>query len=254
MQEYGPTIDDVYEKVLEADDRASFIMIRDTSGRKEYTALQKRWISDADGIIFVYSIADRITFERLEHFCYSMCKVARRSNLLFVLVGTKSDKEGDRQVSRDEGAAFANLIGCHSFFEASAKSGENIDLIFSSIIRSLRTCRRTHQLQKEIDAIYSELSKTAYGQTVQAMFHKARSEQSRILRPLLVQAGNEDLKPEEKEELEEKIKDEYILCLREFRGYFAEVKAMGIHVGPHIRDFYGFPEPVRSFLMTRHTC
>ncbi|KAJ3575360.1 hypothetical protein NP233_g1169 [Leucocoprinus birnbaumii] len=218
---------------------------------EEYATLREQWIRETQGIIFVYSTAHRITFERLEYFRYPMLKVTRGANVPFVLVGTKADKEHDRQVSRDEGAALARTFGC-SFFEASAKSGKNIDVIFSNIIRSLRTGTpallegapvisesvRVERLQREIGDIYSQLRKTAYGQTVQGMFHKASDEQSRILGPLLAQADNEDLKPEEKEELEEKIQDEYILCLREFRGYFAEVKAMGIKVGPYIRDFY----------------
>ncbi|KAJ3575023.1 hypothetical protein NP233_g1366 [Leucocoprinus birnbaumii] len=257
-RDWNPTIEEIYQKELMVDSCASFIEIIDTSGAEEYTSFREQWSRKAQGFIFVYSITSRNSFEQVPEYYRSMRRVIGDVDVPFILVGNKSDLKYDRQVSWNEGAALSDHLGC-VFFEASAKSGENIDLIFFNLIRGLRGSAlvipekarihrenaRVMRLQNEIDYIYSELRKTAYGQTVQAMFHKASNEQSQILEPLLAQADSEDLKPEEKEKLEEMIREEYILCLREFRGYFAEVKAMGIKVGPYIREFYGLPEPTK---------
>ncbi|KAJ3572436.1 hypothetical protein NP233_g3086 [Leucocoprinus birnbaumii] len=252
QREFDPTIEDITRKELVVDNRASCIEIIDTSGAGEYATLREQAIR-AQGLILVYSITSRDTFERIEEYYRSMRRVTKDAGVPFLLVGNKSDLIYERRVTWDEGAALSDRLGC-KFFETSAKSGENVDFIFSEAIRSLRAASpsvvhqsalRVMRLQKEIDGIYSELRKTAYGQTVQAKLYEASNEQNQILGPLLAQANSKDLERGEKEELEERIKDEYILCLREFRGYFAEVKAMGIQIGPHIREFYGFPEPER---------
>lgn len=103
-------------------------------------------------------------------------------------------------------------------------------------------------MQREIRQLYAELEKTEYGKGVRAKLKKVSGEQKKIMVPLLTQLDNDDMKPEEKEQLEKTIKEEYDLFLREFRGYFAEVKAMGIQVGFHLRDFYGLPEPRKKRL------
>jgi hypothetical protein len=57
-----------------------------------------------------------------------------------VLVGNKSDKSYEREVSFEEGAALARDIGCE-FFETSAKTAQNIDLAFVTLVRALRQVR-----------------------------------------------------------------------------------------------------------------
>lgn len=102
---------------------------------------------------------------------------------------------------------------------------------------------RVRFMQREIVELYAKLDKTEYGRGVRAKLRKASDDQQRIMEPLLAQMDSEGLKPKEKERLENVIKEEYDLCLREFRGYFAEVRAMRIEIGPHLREFYGLLEP-----------
>ena len=49
---------------------------------------------------------------------------------MLVLVGNKSDLEGKRVVSREEGEALKNSKGMSLFFETSALDGSNIDEVF----------------------------------------------------------------------------------------------------------------------------
>ncbi|KAF5354256.1 hypothetical protein D9756_006905 [Leucocoprinus leucothites] len=105
---------------------------------------------------------------------------------------------------------------------------------------------RVIYLQNELGELYAELDKTEYGRGIRAKFWRADDDQKRILEPLLAQADKEGLKPTEKERLERMIEEEYILCLREFRGHFAEVRAMGIVVGYNLREFYGLSEPMKK--------
>ena len=92
--------------------------------------------SEGQGFILVYSIASRTTFSRLEIFRQSMRRV-KRGDPIFMLVGNKCDKTYEREVSKEEGAALAHQFGCE-FFETSAKTGQNVDRLFMSLIHSLR--------------------------------------------------------------------------------------------------------------------
>ncbi|KAF5354210.1 hypothetical protein D9756_006921 [Leucocoprinus leucothites] len=103
---------------------------------------------------------------------------------------------------------------------------------------------RVRLMQHEIGELYEELSKTEYGKGVRANLRRVADEQKKMMEPLLAQMDNDDLKPEEKEQLEKTIEEEYHLFLREFRFYFAEARQMRITIGPNLREFYGLLEPV----------
>jgi GTPase SAR1 family protein len=101
--------------------------------------------SEGQGFILVYSIASRSTFDRLEIFRQSMLRV-KRQNPIFMLVGNKCDKIHEREVSKDEGAALARSFGCF-FIETSAKTAHNVELVFTNLIRALRS------KQQEFEAV-----------------------------------------------------------------------------------------------------
>ena len=91
---------------------------------------------EGQGFILVYSIASRATFDRLEVFRQSMMRV-KRQKPIFMLVGNKADKQYEREVSRDEGAAMAREFGCE-FMETSAKTAQNVERLFTTLVRMLR--------------------------------------------------------------------------------------------------------------------
>jgi len=62
-----------------------------------------------------------------------------------MLVGNKSDKKEEREVSYSDGVTSAKILGC-DFLETSAKITENVEEAFYDIVRSLR---RTDPLNEE---------------------------------------------------------------------------------------------------------
>lgn len=52
-----------------------------------------------------------------------------KQNLVLILVGNKNDKEKERQVTKEEGISFMKKNGISLFFETSAKTGENIEIV-----------------------------------------------------------------------------------------------------------------------------
>lgn len=64
-----------------------------------------------------------------------------------MLVGNKSDRVTEREVSTQEGAALAREMGC-DFVEASAKNCINVEKAFYEVVRSLRKQRHDTQLTR----------------------------------------------------------------------------------------------------------
>lgn len=61
-----------------------------------------------------------------------------RSESPFVLVGTKCDREADRDVSRDEVLSWCeqNKIPAENYFEVSAKTNANVEEAFDAVLRA----------------------------------------------------------------------------------------------------------------------
>ncbi|KAJ7177359.1 ras protein [Mycena crocata] len=136
---YDPTIEDAYRKQFIVDNHMCFVEVIDTAGQEEYATLRDQWVREGQGFILVYSITSRSTFDRLEVFRQSVARVKRGSPIL-MLVGNKCDKTYEREVSKEEGAALAKRFGCE-FIETSAKTAQNIERVFTSLVRALRQTR-----------------------------------------------------------------------------------------------------------------
>jgi len=136
IETYDPTIEDAYRKQLLVDDKMCFVEVIDTAGQEEYATLRDQWIREGQGFVLVYSIASRVSFERIEIFRQSMNRI-KRGQPVFLLVGNKSDKSTEREVPQDEGIKLAERFGCE-FMETSAKTSQNVENLFTHIVRTLR--------------------------------------------------------------------------------------------------------------------
>lgn len=65
----------------------------------------------------------------------------KRQKPIFMLVGNKCDKAYEREVSREEGLAMARAFGCE-FLETSAKTAQNVERLFTSLVRMLRMTKQ----------------------------------------------------------------------------------------------------------------
>jgi len=143
VETYDPTIEDAYRKQLVVDNRMCFVEVIDTAGQEEYATLRDQWVREGQGFILVYSIASRATFERLDVFRQSMLRV-KRQKPIFMLVGNKADKQLEREVTREEGMQLAREFGCE-FLETSAKTAQNVERLFTNLVRNLRSTKLAEQ-------------------------------------------------------------------------------------------------------------
>ena len=87
----------------------------------------------ADGIILVYDITDRHSFEECETFYDIKIKDLCQKNIKKILLGNKSDLEDERVIKTEEGLNFAEKYG-YKFDEISCKYNKNVFKVFEEFI------------------------------------------------------------------------------------------------------------------------
>jgi GTPase KRas protein len=138
---WDPTIEDGYRKQCVIDDKPCLLDILDVVSLDldEYDALREQWYRDRGIFFLTYSINSRGSPARLKRAVEQILRVKHKesaASIPMILVGNKSDRGSEREVSRDEGAALAEEFGC-PFIETSAKDNTNIDEAFYTLIREV---------------------------------------------------------------------------------------------------------------------
>lgn len=94
------------------------------------------FVLGAQGIIIVYDVTDRETFDNVRTWINEIEKYSQ-SNVCKILVGNKCDMEDRRQVTFEEGQEFANQFSM-PFLETSAKATQNVDMAFDTMTREIK--------------------------------------------------------------------------------------------------------------------
>ena len=126
LENYEATIEDSYKTFENIGGENIQINILDTAGEEDYQNLFDSWLRQADGIVLVFSIDDKESFDLLADKYERIKKNEKIDEVKYpiVLVGNKCDLEDKRQVSADEAKKYAKKIGC-DYFEVSALTDQN---------------------------------------------------------------------------------------------------------------------------------
>ncbi|EGG10139.1 uncharacterized protein MELLADRAFT_71064 [Melampsora larici-populina 98AG31] len=110
------------------------LSIWDTAGQERFRTLTSSYYRGAQGVVLVYDVTSRESFEslpswfsELDTFTHSPRDVVR------IVVGNKTDKDYSREVSIEEGRAFAadnNAL----FVETSAKTMRGVEEVFEAVV------------------------------------------------------------------------------------------------------------------------
>ena len=87
---------------------------------------------ECDGIIFLYDITNKKSFDDISKYIEIFQK-QKRENFPMILLGNKIDKETDRQISKEAGEGLAKDKGIN-FSEISVKEGTNVNEAVDSLI------------------------------------------------------------------------------------------------------------------------
>ena len=133
-EEYAITIGmDFLTCNLELDDKIFKLRLWDTAGSERFRSVTKGYYSNSCCAIIVYDITDENSFKSVKDWIED-CQTYASKYINLVLVGNKIDLEQERKISKEDGLELATEYGME-FFEASAKTGKNIEDIFSRICK-----------------------------------------------------------------------------------------------------------------------
>ena len=132
-----PTIGvDFKIRTINVDEKVCKLQIWDTAGQERFKTITSSYYKGAHGIIVVYDITDRDSFNAV-HTWMSEIEKYTQDNITRILVGNKTDLENRRAVSFEEGQEMANHYGVR-FLETSAKECKNVETAFTTMTREIK--------------------------------------------------------------------------------------------------------------------
>ncbi|KAJ1499670.1 Ras GTPase [Coelomomyces lativittatus] len=137
VDEYDPTIEDLYRKQCAIDEEVALLDILDTAGQEEYGAMREQYMRTGEGFLLVFSITSRSSFEEILSFHQQILRVKDKEFFPILIVGNKCDLEEERDVSTQEGIELARQLHC-KYIETSSKTRINVNEAFYSLVREIR--------------------------------------------------------------------------------------------------------------------
>ena len=126
---------------MEVNGKKVKLQIWDTAGQERFKNITASYYRGGNGVLVVYDITDRDSFENLNSWLIEIEKNANK-NVYKLLIGNKSDLEDKRKVTYQEGKDFATSNGMQ-FIETSAKTDSKVkdafELLTQEIIKSTIT-------------------------------------------------------------------------------------------------------------------
>jgi len=125
------------------------LQLWDTAGQERFRSITTSFIKGADGIVFVYDITDKASFDNLKMWIRQSEEAG--ANFKQIIAGNKIDLSNERKVKKenlDKLCADKNIKG----MEISAKEGTNINELFQSLAEMIIG----NQTKEEVQRRYSE--------------------------------------------------------------------------------------------------
>jgi small GTP-binding protein len=121
--------------VIEIDGQAVKLQLWDTAGQEKFRSIAKNYFRHAVGVVLVYDITDRKTFDDLGLWLTDVHQLCD-PNAAITLIGNKLDLAHQRAITTGEAQTFASSHGL-TYLEASARSGDNVTEAFHRAARSV---------------------------------------------------------------------------------------------------------------------
>ena len=133
---FVPTIGvDFKLKTMEVNGKKVKLQIWDTAGQERFKNITASYYRGGNGVLVVYDITDRDSFENLNSWLIEIEKNANK-NVYKLLIGNKCDLEDKRKVTYQEGKDFATSNGMQ-FIETSAKTDTKVKDAFEMLTQEI---------------------------------------------------------------------------------------------------------------------
>ena len=136
---YEPTVGLEFQSIpILIDDQSVNLLLYDVSGHQKFRSLIPLYASDVNIILLIYDISKNESFNNIDKW-FSFLNNINKNEVIFALVGNKSDLDYNRKVKIEEAEKYAkdhNFI----FQEVSAMNGDGIqELFMNKLLDQIRT-------------------------------------------------------------------------------------------------------------------
>ena len=142
-------------KDITIDEKVYKLLFYDTTGQEKYKSLALNVVKNIHGIILMYDITDKSSFESIPEWIQSLQDV-KGNDFPMILLGNKIDKEEERIISNEDGEELAKEYNI-DFLETSNKNGTNINEAVLAIVKKILESNQRDELNN-ISANSAKLS------------------------------------------------------------------------------------------------
>ncbi|KRX00929.1 P-loop containing nucleoside triphosphate hydrolase [Pseudocohnilembus persalinus] len=122
-------------KTIPIENKQIKLQIWDTAGQDRFKTITCSYYRGAHGIIIVYDVTDRDSFDSVRNWMSEIEKYAQE-NVTKLIVGNKCDMDDSRKVKYEEGQELARQYNIN-YIETSAKNANNIEIAFKDIAKTV---------------------------------------------------------------------------------------------------------------------
>ena len=123
---------DLKVKTIHFKNKRFRIQLWDTAGHERFNSITSSYYRGADCVLVVFALNHKQTFQDLLFWFGELEKYT--SNILFYLIGNKSDLVDEKQIATREIETFITTYKIDNYIETSAKLNSNIDSLFKDVV------------------------------------------------------------------------------------------------------------------------
>ena len=138
---------DLKVKTLKFDNEITKFQLWDTAGHERFRSLTSSYYRGADCVIIVFDLTNRDSFKDLVFWLDEIKK--HTHNILYYLVGNKSDLINERKVEHKTIEQFIVKYNINNYLEVSAKDNINIETLFINIIGKIKNYKSKKIINEE---------------------------------------------------------------------------------------------------------
>jgi len=124
---------DFQTKDFNLDGKELKLMIWDFAGQQRFSYMFPEYLNGTLGGILMYDITNYNSFYHIGKWLSLIQKTNQKFPI--ILLGAKLDLDVSREIPHEVGVRVAKSLGLNGFIECSSKRGENIDLLFETLMQ-----------------------------------------------------------------------------------------------------------------------
>ncbi|KAJ6227722.1 ras-like protein [Anaeramoeba flamelloides] len=179
VEQYDPTIQEIYRKSIIVDEEAAFLDILDTAGQEEYKTLTDRYFRNSHAFLCVISYDQRGSIGQIREYVKRIQRAKDEDEIVGLLVCNKCDIAKEERAITEEEVKKLSLELNLNMVECSAKTGENINDLFFTLVRNLRKKENDEYEQTFLNKKNNKKKKKKNKQKTNRRSYKSRKKRSK---------------------------------------------------------------------------